>query len=346
MPRMSRRTISIGDRSIGDGHPVFVIAEAGINHSGDMAKAIELVDAAAESGADSIKFQYHLAEDEMLAGGFSAGYIGGSFFDLIKSVELSFEQNVELKEYAESKGLIFLSTPFSREAADMLDRLGVLAFKTGSGELTNLPLQTHIARKGRPTIISTGMSTMAEVNETYRLVTSINADVAILHCVSTYPTPYEDMNLNVIGKLRRALPVPIGFSDHSRGIYAPLAAVALGANVIEKHFTIDRTWPGPDQEASLEPHEMAEVVKGIRAIEKGLGNVKRVTSEEREVQNMARESLISLQDIPAGATITEDMIWVKRPGTGIPAREYWNVVSRKAAKGIEANTLISWDDIE
>ena len=324
--KMSRRTITIGDRLIGDGHPLFVIAEGGINHSGDMDKAIMLVDAAAESGADAIKFQYHLAEDEMLPGGFSAGYIGGSFFDLMKSVELSFEQNLELKEYAESKGLIFLSTPFSREATDLLDKLGVQAFKTGSGELTNLPLQGHIARIGKPMIISTGMSTMEDIRETFDFVTAINPEVIILHCVSTYPTPYSDMSLNVIGELRRTLPVPSGFSDHSPGIFAPLAAAALGANVIEKHFTIDRSWPGPDQAGSLEPHELAEVVKGVRAIESGLSATKRVTSEEVDVQKMARESVVSLLAIPAGSSITEDMIWVKRPGTGIPAREYWNIV--------------------
>jgi sialic acid synthase SpsE len=207
--------IVIGDRQIGPGHPAFVIAEAGINHNGDVALASELVDAAAAAGADAIKFQTHFPEHEMLRGGATAAYVGESLFDLLTRTALAREAHATLKERAARKGIIFLSTPFSREAADFLDTLGVPAFKTGSGELTNVPLQRHIARKGRPMIVSTGMSTPDEIDATVRALDEERAVYALMHCTSTYPTPFEHVQLGCIGSLQTRYGVPVGFSDHT-----------------------------------------------------------------------------------------------------------------------------------
>lgn len=338
--------IQLGSRRVGDGAPVLVIAEAGINHNGEMKLAEELVDAAADAGADVIKFQTHFPDDEMLKAGFSAGYIGESFYDLLDRTKLSREAHAVLKRRAESKGLIFMSTPFSREAADFLDSLGVAGFKTGSGELTNLPLQTHIARKRRPTIISTGMSKLEEIAETVEAVKAIHDDFILMHCTSTYPTPYENVNLNCIPEMRRRFGRPIGLSDHSIGIYTALASVALGACAIEKHFTLDRNLPGPDQKASLEPEEMRQLTEGVRAIQQALGAEKRIWPGEEPVKAMARESVVSLAAIPAGTRISADMVWVKRPGTGIPAKDLSRVVGRRTRRAIAADALIAWDDLE
>jgi sialic acid synthase SpsE len=337
--------VKIGERFVGHGFPVFVIAEAGINHNGDMGKARTLIEAAAEAGADAVKFQSHLPKAEMLREGFTADYVGGSLFKLLTKVELSPEDHFSLKEHAESSGLIFLSTPFSREAADLLEVLDVSAFKVGSGELTNLPLLSHIAGKGRPMIVSTGMSEMEEIEEAVQSIRRLNSQLVLMQCTSTYPSRYEDVNLGAISVLRERFQCPVGLSDHSEGIYAALGAVALGAAVIEKHFTISRNWEGPDQKASIEPHELRELVKGVRAVEKALGCRKTVVEAELEVQRMARESVVSLEVIPEGATISEEMVWVKRPGTGIPARELQKVIGRKARRHIEANTMLRWGDL-
>lgn len=337
--------VRIGARAIGDGEPCFIIAEAGINHNGDIEKANTLVDAAARAGADAIKFQTHLTEKEMLPDAVTADYVGESLFSLLKRLELSRKHHQELKKRAEKQGILFLSTPFSREAADLLEELGVLAYKTGSGEMTNLPLLEHIARKGKPMIISTGMSTLKEIENTVDFLKPINSQLILLHCTSTYPTKYEDVNLKVIGKLKRKFGLPVGLSDHSSGIYTALGAVALGASVVEKHFTIDRNWPGPDQKSSINPAELTELVQGVRAIEQALGDRKRVLSEEKAVQKMARESVISLINIPRGAILRSNMVWVKRPGTGIPAKDLKLVIGKKTKRDIPANSLILWKDL-
>ncbi len=337
--------VKIGERFVGHGFPVFIIAEAGINHNGDMEKARTLIEAAAEAGADAVKFQSHLPKEEMLREGFTADYVGGSLFEVLTKVELSPEDHHCLKEHAENSGLIFLSTPFSREAADLLELLGVSAFKVGSGELTNLPLLSHIAGKGRPMIVSTGMSEMEEVEEAVQSIRRLNSQLVLMQCTSTYPSRYEDVNLGAISVLRERFQCPVGLSDHSEGIYTALGAVALGGAVIEKHFTISRNWEGPDQKASIEPHELRELVKGVRAVEKAMGSKKTVVEGELDVQRMARESVVSLEAIPEGATILEEMVWVKRPGTGVPARELQEVIGRKARRHIEANTMLRWDDL-
>ena len=338
--------VNINNRSIGDGEPVFIIAEAGINHNGDMEKAKALIDAAAKAGADAIKFQTHLPEEEMLNLEVTAGYVGESLFGLLKRMELSRDNHVELMNYAKERGIMFLSTPFSRAAADMLDGLGVPAFKIGSGEATNIPLLVHIAKKGKPMIISTGMTELEEIEESINAVRKYNNQIILNQCTSTYPTKYEDVRLKAIPIMKEKFGVPTGLSDHSEGIYTALAAVTLGACMIEKHFTISRDWPGPDQKASIEPHELAELVKGVRAIEKTMkSSEKKVIADEVPVQKMARESVVSIKDIPEGSVITEEMVWVKRPGTGIPAKYFHNVVGKRARMTIKSDSLISWEDL-
>ncbi len=336
--------IRIANRSIGEGEPCFIIAEAGINHNGNIVLAKRLIDAAKEAGADAVKFQTHLAQHEMLSQGPTAGYVGESLFDLLKRVELSKEDHIELKRRAIEKQVMFLSTPFSREAVDLLEQVGVEAYKVGSGEMTNFPLLKYIASKGKPVILSTGMSSIDEIRETVNFLKGLTGDLVILHCISSYPPKYEDLNIKFINVLQREFRIPVGFSDHSTGIYPSLAAVALGACVIERHFTTDRNLPGPDQKASLTPAEFAEMVKGIRIVEKVLGNTRVVTPEEQEIQKMARESVVSQVDIPQGTILKRDMVWVKRPGTGIPAKDLDKVIGRKSKVHIKANSLISWED--
>jgi N-acetylneuraminate synthase len=337
--------ITIAGRQIGEGRPCFVIAEAGINHNGDTALAAQLVDAAAAAGADAIKFQTHFPEHEMLPGGATAAYVGESLFDLLTRTALSRDAHFELRNRARDKGIIFLSTPFSREAADFLETVGVPAYKTGSGELTHLPLQQHIARKGRPMIVSTGMSTPEEIERTVQTIRAEGTPFALMHCTSTYPTPYEHVQLGCIAGLKERYGVPAGFSDHTLGNFAAFAAIASGAQLFEKHFTVSRSLPGPDQQGSMEPKELEELVRGIRAIEQSLGAAKKLQPGEQDVRNMALHSVVSIRDIAAGATIGPDDVWAKRPGTGIPARQLGEVVGRVAKKAIAKDQLIQWDDL-
>jgi len=338
--------VQIGPYQVGPGYKPLVIAEAGINHNGDMAKARDLLVAAAEAGSHIVKFQTHLPNHEMLRDGFSADYIGESFYDLLSRCALSEADHLALIQLAEEKGILFLSTPFSREAADLLEQLGVVAFKTGSGELTNLPFQEHIARKGKPTIISTGMSTLGEVEKTLRLVRPLNDNVVLMHCTSTYPTRYEDVRLLGIQQLRERFGLPTGLSDHSPGIATSLGAVALGAVLLEKHFTLDRSWPGPDQAGSIEPDELVRLVRESEQIWLTLRERKEVLPDEVPVQEMARESVVTLRPISRGTRISNDMVWAKRPGTGIPAAQLQNVIGKVTKRDLPADYLVSWQDLE
>jgi len=342
---MSRSILTIGAREIGAGRPCFVIAEAGINHNGDVTIAAELVEAAAAAGADAIKFQTHFPEHEMLKGGATAAYVGESLFDLLTRTALPKEAHAQMQELAARKGILFLSTPFSREAADFLDSIGVPAFKTGSGELTNVPLQRHIARKGKPMIVSTGMSTPEEIDATVRALDEEHARFALMHCTSTYPTPFEHVQLGCIAALQRKYDVPVGFSDHTLGTAVSLAAVACGANIFEKHFTASRSLPGPDQQGSMEPKELEALVKDIRTIERSLGAIKQIQPGEQDVRDMALHSVVSIRDIAAGATIAAADVWVKRPGTGIPAWRLHDVIGRVAKRAIAKDSLVSLDDL-
>jgi sialic acid synthase SpsE len=337
--------ITIGSRTIGQGQPCFVIAEAGINHNGDRALATELLDAAASAGADAFKIQTHLPEHEMLKGGATAAYVGESLFDLLTRTALPADAHRALQERAKTKGIIFLSTPFSREAADFLESIDVPAFKTGSGELSHIPMQRHIARKRRPMIISTGMSTPEEIDATVHAVRAEGAPFALMHCTSTYPTPFEHVQLDCIPALQAKYGVPVGFSDHTLGTFMAFAAAALGANLYEKHFTTSRSLPGPDQQGSMEPRELEDLIKGIRAIEQARGATKQIQPGEQDVRNMANHSVVTIRDMAAGATISADDVWAKRPGTGIPAARIGEVIGRQAKHAIAKDTLVSWTDL-
>jgi N,N'-diacetyllegionaminate synthase len=336
-------------RPIGPGHPCFVIAEAGVNHNGDIGLARDLVRLAAQAGADAVKFQTFSAERLVTASAPKAAYqaarteAGESAQAMLRKLELSEEDHRQLIADCEREGIMFLSSPFDEASADLLVALGVDALKVPSGEITNLPFLRHLAAQGRMLIVSTGMSTLDEVEEAVEAIRQA-ADVpfVLLHCVSLYPSPAAGINLRAMTTMRERFGVPVGYSDHTEGVEVSLAAVALGADVIEKHFTSDRTLPGPDHAASLEPRELGEMIRGIRQVEAALGDgVKRPLPEEAATAAAARKSLVAAADIPAGTVIAREMIVIKRPGTGLgPGRLEW-VLGRRARAHIAAGTVIT-----
>ena len=346
------KKIKIENKVIGEGEATFIIAEAGVNHNGDIELAKRLVDIASECGIDAIKFQTFKAENVVAKNTPKADYqikntgTNESQYEMIKKLELSEDEFIELYKYTKKKGLIFLSTPFDFESADFLDEL-VSAFKISSTDLTNLPFLEYIAEKGKPIILSTGMGTLGEIEEAVNTIREINDDLILLHCVTNYPASFESLNLRAIKTLKEAFKLPVGYSDHSLGIYAPIAAVALGAVVIEKHFTLDKNLPGPDHKASLNPEELKEMVNAIRLIEKALGDgIKRPTPEEEEIKKVARRSLVANVDIPKGTVIKKEMIAIKRPGTGIEPKYLNVVIGKRAKRDIKKDEVLKWNMIE
>lgn len=331
---------------------VFIIAEAGVNHNGDPELARRLVDAAQDAGADAVKFQTFVPEQVVAAGAARAAYQQANMPDrdesqleMIRRLALSGEVFRELKEHCDRTGIMFLSTPFDYQSVDLLDELGVPVFKVGSGELTNYSLLKYIAGKRKPLILSTGMATLGEVEQALQVVREAGAqDVTLLHCTSSYPTPYKDVNLRAMVTLGRAFGVPIGYSDHTPGIEVAVAAAALGAQVVEKHFTLDCNLEGPDHKASLEPKELAAMVRAIRNVEAALGDgCKRPTAAERDTIRAARRSLVAARDITAGELITADNLTLKRPGTGIAPAMWDVVIARRARVDIAADTVLTWE---
>lgn len=347
------KTVRIGNRAIGESNPCFIIAEAGVNHNGKLNLAKKLVDVAKNANADAVKFQTFKTEEIMVRTAPKAEYQKettgkGTQYDLIKKLELSEKDFKEIANYADKKHIIFLSTPFDEKSADLLEKLNVPAFKIGSGDLTNLPLLEHIAKKDKPMIISTGMSTLDEVRDAVNTVKNAgNSQLILLHCTSNYPAKIGDCNLRAMQTLEKEFGVPVGYSDHTLGIAVPIAAVAMGACIIEKHFTLNKNLPGPDHRASLEPNELKEMVKEIRAIEKALGNgKKKPTKSEIEIQKVVRKSIVANVDIAKGSIITGKMLAIKRPGTGLAPKYINQIVGKIARKDIKKEILISWDIIE
>jgi len=332
---------------VGRGEPVFVVADAGSNHNRDLAQAKLLVDVAAEAGVDAVKFQSYSADT--LYSRLTPCFPGETEppFEVVSRFELPREWQAELASYAASRGLIFLSTPFDYSAVDELDAIGVPAFKWASSEITDLPLLKYAAAKGKPILLSTGMATLADVQEAVDAIRSTgNNAIVLLHCVSLYPTPIDQVNLRMMDTLREAFHLPVGFSDHTLGLTASIAAVARGACVIEKHFTLDRRLEGPDHKFALEPHELKSLVKAIREVEACLGRPeKRPTPGEEAKLLLSRRSVIAAVDIPKGTTITREMLIIKRPGYGIPPKFVDVVVGRQARVDIPADTPITWDMI-
>ena len=347
------KKVRVSNKLIGEGEPCFIIAEAGVNHNGSVELAKKMIDAAKDAGADAVKFQTFKAENVVIEDAQKAEYqketasSEESQYGMLKKLELFEDDFEDLADYAGKRDIIFLSSPFDKESVDLLHELDVPAFKIGSGEITDFPLLRYIAKKEKPVILSTGMSILGEVEEALNVIRNEGAeDVILLHCVSNYPARIEEVNLRAMETLKQAFKIPVGFSDHTLGITVPIAAVALGACVIEKHFTLDKNLPGPDHKASLEPDELKGMVKGIRDAEKSLGNgVKKPTEDEEQVKKIARRSVIAKIDISEGTVITEDMLDVKRPGIGIEPKYLDMIAGRKVKRGIKYGELITFEKI-
>ena len=346
-------TVEIGGRKVGFGCPCFVVAEAGVNHNGSLEVASQLVDEAAKAGADAVKFQTFKADRLVIKTAVKAEYQlevtddKESQYEMLRRLELSADGHRQLMRRCKKRGVLFMSAPFDEESADFLAELGVSVFKIGSGEITNLPLLNHIACKGKPMIISTGMADLNEVKAAVHTVEeSGNRQCVLLHCVSNYPADPVDINLRAMQTMRESFGLPVGYSDHTIGIEVALAAVALGACIIEKHFTLDKTLPGPDHKASIEPYELALLVKGIRIVEDSLGHGrKEPAASEANTAKVARKSLVAAQDIPADTILTEELITVKRPGNGLPPSLHSYLVGRTAQRFIPAGTPITFEMI-
>ena len=339
----------IGNRTIGDDQPPLVLVEVGINHEGSLDKALQLVDAAVAAGAEVVKFQCHITEQEMVPTDMTPGAISTEkLWDIIKRCELTAGEERTVQEYCKSKGVTYLSTPFSREAADRLDEMGVPAFKIGSGECNNIPLLEHIAAKGKPMILSTGMNDLSSVRRSVEAIRAFGVPLALMHCTSMYPTPYENVRLGAVTQLREQFPgTPIGLSDHSLNIWTCLGAVSLGASLLEKHFTISRQWPGPDTGISIEPTELHDLIEGARAIWQARGGLKTRLQEEQPVIDFAYATVVTIAAVKKGQSFGYDNLWVKRPGTGrILAAELRDVIGRKSLRDIPADVHVQPEDIE
>lgn len=345
------RTIAIGERKVGRGEPCFIIGEAGVNHNGSFEMARELIDVAVDAGCDAVKFQTFKPEKVCAPLAPKALYqlettdVDESQLEMGKKLELPFDAFRELHRYSAEKGITFLSTPFDYDSADFLADLPVPAFKIPSGEITNLYFLEHIARKGRPLIVSTGMATLDEVALAIETIRATgNQEMVLLQCVSNYPADPSNMNLRAMRTLEDAFGVSVGLSDHSVGTEVAFAAVALDACVIEKHFTLSRELPGPDHHASLEPQDLKKLVEGIRKIEAALGDgIKRPVAEEMDTAAVARRSLVAASFIPAGAALTVELLDILRPGTGLSPAMRSQVLGRRARHDIEAGTILSLD---
>lgn len=346
--------IRLGEKAVGGNAPVLIIAEAGVNHNGDLELAYRLVDTAVQAGADAVKFQTFRADRVASAAAPKAAYqqrttgSAESQLDMLRRLELSHDAHRKLQAYCGSRGILFLSTPFDTESADLLDDLGVPAFKIGSGEITNLPFLEHIAAKQKPVILSTGMAYLGEVDAAVRAVRAAGCDrLILLHATSNYPADPADANLRAMQTLAAAFRVPVGYSDHTPGIEVPLAAVAMGACVLEKHFTLDRNMPGPDQAASLEPGDLCAMVAAVRKVEAALGDgIKAPAASEENTRMIARRSLAAAIDIPCGAVLEPCMLAAVRPATGLPPTLLDQVVHRTVKRGLRAGELLRWGDLE
>ena len=329
---------------------VFIIAEAGVNHNGSIKLAKELIDVAVESGADAVKFQTFKAENLVSKTAEKADYqkkttdTSESQFDMIKKLELDISTHKELLTYCQEKGIMFLSTPFDHDSIDLLSDLGLQIFKIPSGEITNLPYLKHIGSLGKRVILSTGMSDLKEVEDALSILIDAGTsktNITVLHANTMYPTPMEDVNLNAMLTIQKEFDISVGYSDHTLGIEVDIAAVAMGATVIEKHFTLDKVMDGPDHKASLEPEELMIMVKGIRNIEKALGSSKKKPSPSESINiNIVRKSIVANKDIQKGDLLTDKNIIVKRPGYGISPMKWDGIIGTVATKNYKIDDLI------
>ncbi|MEO8363869.1 MAG: N-acetylneuraminate synthase family protein [Ilumatobacteraceae bacterium] len=348
MTTVNQREIIIAGRPVGDTHVPLVIPEIGINHGGKIDRAIRMIDDVAAAGGECVKFQAHGVDDEMIPNDVVPGNSTRSIWDIIDECTLTPDEELSCKKHAESLGLIYLSTPFSREAADRLGNFGVEAFKIGSGECNNIPLIRHIAKYHKPIIVSTGMNDAKSIQRTVEALEEEGAEFALLHCTSMYPTPYESVRLGSITQLRETYPnTVIGISDHTLSNLPALAAVALGASIIERHFTSDKSWVGEDISISIDPGGLKELIDGSKIVHAASGGSKTVLAGEQPTIDFAYASVVSISQISAGDVLTDQNIWVKRPGTGeILAFDFNQVVGKRATRSIGRGEQLKWTDVE
>jgi len=344
--------ITIGKRKVGQNHPVFIIAEAGSNHNRDLDQAKKLIEIAAEAEVDAVKFQTYSAETLYSKKTPNPEYLKDkmeqkSIWQLIKDIELPREWQGELADYSRSHDIMFLSTPFDYKAIEELEALNVLAYKIASFEIVDLPFLKKIAETKKPIILSTGMASLGDIEDAVNAIRKIgDTEIALLQCAINYPPPFEDLNLRAIKTLQQAFQVPVGFSDHTLSTAIPAVAVALGACIIEKHFTIDRTMKGPDHKFALEPNELKEMVKNIREAEASFGSPKKSMAEsEKNLHKLARRSIIAAKKIPKGKILEPTDLTIKRPGYGIAPKYLDIVIGKVTKKDIDEDDIITWDFI-
>ena len=349
------KEIKVGNKLIGYNQPCFIIGEAGVNHNGRLDLAKKLVDAAAKAGVDAVKFQFFKSEKVVTEKAEMAEYqkenlqSNESQVEMLKKLELNEENHKILKDYAGKKGLIFLSTPHSgNEAVDALEKMDMAAYKLGSGDLTNKPFLEHVAKTNKPIFLSTGMGTMEEVKKAISWIKKVGNDKVIaLHCTSNYPCPYDEVNMNAMKTMMQELDCLVGYSDHTMGTEIPVLARAMGACLVEKHFTLDKSMEGPDHVASADPKELEFIVNSIRNIEKAFGwQEKKPNKSEIEIMKGLRKSIVSERDIKKGKRIEPTDLFIKRPGTGIQPEEYDQVIGKKSKVDIKKDTLIKYSDLE
>ena len=339
------KEIIVNDKlSIGGNNQTFIIAEACDNHMGRMDYALKMVDIAILCGANAIKFQHHLPDEEMLPDVPMSDNFKEPLYEILKKFSLTLDQHKELKSYCDQKGILYMCTPFSLKAATEIEDL-VDLYKIGSGECTDTPTLIEIAKKGKPMIISTGMATIDEIEYTLQTLHPYNQNIMIMNCTSEYPPNYEDINVKLIPKLSEKFNIIVGHSDHTPDNYTCFAAVSHGAKLIEKHIILDKSHPGPDQNVSIDPIGLHDLVDGIRKVEKSLGENKEIHNLEKPIKEWARRSVVTIKDIKQGEEFTLENLWTKRPGTGIPARELFNILGNKASNDIKNNQLLSIDSI-
>lgn len=347
---MKKNFMKIGNRIIGENFAPLVIVEIGINHEGSLKTAFKMVDAAYEAGAEMIKHQTHVVEDEMskAAQKVIPGNTDVSIYDVMARCALNEEDEIKLKDYVESKGMIFISTPFSRAAAERLERMGVEAYKIGSGECNNYPLIDHIASFGKPIILSTGMNDIESIRKSVEIIEKHGVKYCLLHCTNLYPTPARLVRLGGMVELQKEFPnAIIGLSDHTVNNNACLAATALGASVLERHFTDSKDRPGPDIVCSMDPKELNELIEGSKEIQQMRGGKKEAAEEEQVTIDFAFATVVTTKDLKKGDVLTKENIWVKRPGTGeIKAEHYESILGKIVNKDIDNDEHLSWCDIE
>ena len=346
---MKETDILIGQKIIGSGSQVFVIAEIGINHDGSISQARKLIDAAAESGADAVKFQSYRTDHLLIPSRdrYAQQTDGAeSAYQMLRRCELSWDDQAKLKKYADERGILFLSTPFDEGSADFLDSLDVQAFKIASGDITHVPLLRQVASKGKPILLSTGMSYLSEVADAIWTLRSAGAkEIVLMHCVSSYPSLPVQMNLRALQTMQSYFELPVGLSDHSEGILLSLVAVPLGAVVIEKHFTLDKNASGPDHKASMDPADLKALVKSLRDVESSLGDGRKRPSDiEEESRLLGRRSIVAAVDIRAQEKIAQWMLTFKRPGSGLEPRHWEKAIGMTARRNIGKDTILQWED--